>query len=102
MKDYDLMSQDEKDDVIVGFMRAQEQDLYCLRVNLDRYTIMLTADFKDAEWRRQIAELLAQTTTRMIQVESIVQATTQQMPSKERVDASMQRLRAREAQQQPR
>jgi hypothetical protein len=87
-----LMTDDEKDDVIVSFMRGQEQDRYCLQLNHDRYVAMLK-ELPEGAWRTQIAEGYQQALDRIAQLDSIIKATLSQMPSEERVMAAMGRIK---------
>jgi hypothetical protein len=89
-----LMSDEEKDDVIVSFMRGQEQDRYCLLLNRDRYDAMLKV-IPEGKWRDQIEELHQQTLSRLEQLDSIIAASLPQMPPDERVQAAMARITAK-------
>jgi len=97
VKNFGLMSQDEKDDVIVAFMKSQETDRYCLQLNHDRYMRMLKdLDEVEGAWKNQITELFTQTAIRMEQIDGIMAASAVQMPIQERIDAAMLRMKERE------
>jgi len=94
--EYQLLTQDEQDDIKVAFMLSQERDKYCHELNKERYEAMLQT-LEDGEWKKRVEKLHAETVSRLAEVDSIIAATLPQMPSQERIDASMVRLEAAKA-----
>lgn len=93
MSDYQVLSQDEQDDIIVGFMLSQEKDKYCHAINLARYETIL-ANLEPGQWRDRIEKLRDETSQRLSEVNSIIEATQVQLPPKERIEAAKTRLRS--------
>ncbi|MBA7484016.1 hypothetical protein ES707_19535 [subsurface metagenome] len=93
MADYQVLTQDEKDDIIVSFMRGQERDKYCHELNLARYTEMLKT-LEPGKWRDRVSKLKDDTVSRLVEVDSTIAATAAQMPPAGRVTAAKQRLEA--------
>ncbi|MBA7571863.1 hypothetical protein ES708_13632 [subsurface metagenome] len=91
--EYQILSQEEQDDIIVSFMLGQERDKYCHELNLQRYTEMLKT-LKAGEWRDRVSKLEGETVSRLAEVNSIIGVTTPQMPSPERITAAKQRIEA--------
>lgn len=94
---YQLLTQEEQDDIIVGYMLAQEKDAYCHSINLERYNDMLLA-LPAGKFKERIEELRNDTQLRLTEVQAIVNATKPQMPPKARQDAALQRIKAKEGQ----
>ena len=93
MSAYQVLSQGDQDDITVSFMLSQEQEKYCLELNLQRYEKMLRT-LEAGTWRVQIEKLQTDSTSRLAEVNSIVEATKAQMPSAERISAAVARLQA--------
>jgi hypothetical protein len=93
---YVLLTEDERDDVVVEFHAAQERDLFCHRLNHERYAAML-ATLKEGDFRDRIVTLAAETDARIKEVEAIIAATLDQLPSGERRQAAADRLAAKKA-----
>ena len=89
--DYQVLSQDEQDDIIVSFMLSQERDKYCHSLNLERYTEMLKT-LEAGPWRDRVTKLKDDTVSRLAEVDSIIAVTTPQMPPAERLAAAIARL----------
>ena len=96
MADYQVLSQEEQDDIIVSFMHGQERDKYCHELNLARYAEMLKT-LEAGPWRDRVSKLNGETVSRLAEVNSIIDVTTPQMPPPDRITAAKQRL----ATQQP-
>lgn len=97
MNDFTLIDDKEKDDLIVGFMLAQERDKLSHFLNRERYDSILETGDLDDEWRTQITKLRDETVKRLKQVESIITATKPQMPSETRITAARNRLLVKES-----
>ncbi|MBA7708237.1 hypothetical protein ES703_117130 [subsurface metagenome] len=93
MAEYQILTEDEQDDIKVSFLRSQEKDKYCHAINKERYTAMLSV-LEDGAWKTRVEKLLAETTGRLAEVDSIIAATLPQMPTQERIDAAIVRLQA--------
>ena len=92
---YDVLSQDEQDDIVVAFMLAQERDQFCHQLNLTRYETMLIT-LPDSKWKQRVGELRAETLVRLNEVSSIIAATKPQLPPTARLSAAVSRSKARE------
>lgn len=90
---YQVFSQDEQDDIIVSFMRAQERDKFCHELNIERYTKILQAA-PSGEWHNRVSKLKAETEQRLAETNSIIEATSGQMPPPERVAQAKLRLKS--------
>lgn len=93
MSDYQVLSQEEQDDIIVSFMLSQEKDKYCLELNLQRYTEMLKT-LEGGQWRDRVEKLQAESTSRLAEIDSIIEVTKAQMPPSERIDTAKARISA--------
>ena len=89
--EHKVLSEEEKDEIIVSFLGAQERDEFCHQLNLDRYNQMLSV-LPEGEWKSQIAKLRDETAQRLDEVRSIIAATVPQLPPAERVQAAKGRL----------
>lgn len=89
--DYDLLTQDEMDDMLVQTMRGQQLDHFMHTVNLQRYETMLPG-LPDGEFKQRMERLTEETRARLAEVESIIEAVKPQMPAKARVAASLGRI----------
>ncbi|KKM64549.1 hypothetical protein LCGC14_1500320 [marine sediment metagenome] len=90
---YQVLTQDEQDDIKVSFLLSQERDKYCHELNLERYAAMLEA-LEDGEWKTRVTKLHDETAGRLAEVDSIIAATLPQMPASERIEAAKLRLKA--------
>lgn len=95
MADYQVLSQDEQDEIAVSFMLSQERDKFCLELNSARFDEMLKT-LEDGEWKTRVAQLRAETSKRLVEVNSIIEATKPTMPPSARVEAAKLRLKAKE------
>lgn len=93
--DYITLSQDEIDDTIVGYYKAQEMEAFCHQLNISRFEIMLET-MAGGDFKKQITENLTVTRSRLAEVMSILIATQKQLPSEERIKASLARLKVKE------
>jgi len=88
---YLILSEDQKDDIIVAFLSGQEQDKFCLELNLERFNLMLKK-LSDGPWRKQIQDSHDQSLSRLSEINSIIEATLQQLPSPRRIVAAKKRF----------
>ena len=91
--EYKTLSQEEMDEIVVDFLKAQERDLFCHEINLARYEEMLKV-LPPGPWRDRITQLRDETIQRKAEVESIIAAT--QVPNKQRIEAALKRIKAKE------
>ncbi len=89
---YQILTEDEQDDIKVSFLRSQERDKYCHEINKERAATMLLT-LPDGEVKAKITKFHADTISRLVEVDSIIAATLPQMPSQERIDAAIARLK---------
>lgn len=92
---YQLLTQDEQDEIIAEYIKAQERELFCHELNLQRFEQMLPA-LPEGEWKQRIKQLHTETIARISEVESIMKATVKQAPPTERLQAAMERVKAKE------
>jgi hypothetical protein len=92
---YNVLSQDEQDEIIVAFMQAQERDLFCHQLNLERYNRMLET-LADGEFKSHITKLRDETAKRLAEVQAIIAATECQLPPQERIEAAKTRIASKE------
>ena len=93
---YDLISQEEQDNMLVQTLRSQQMDHYVHSLNAARYRSII-ASAADGPWKGRITEMLAETESRIGEVESIVAALLPQMPPEGRKVAAVARIKAAEA-----
>lgn len=94
--DYQFLTPDERDDMLVSLMKSTETDHYMHEINLERYEAMLQT-LPDGAFKTKIAKDRTDTVDRLVAVNSIIAATIPQMPSQERVAASVLRLETAKA-----
>ena len=92
---YETINTDEQDDIIVGFLRAQEKDEYCHATNLARFNNMLVG-LPAGRFKDRITELRDDTQSRLNEVQAIIASTLSQLPDATRIAASLVRIRKRE------
>lgn len=95
MAEYQVLSQDEQDDIVVSFMLSQEKDKFCLELNSARFDEMLKG-LEEGDWRTRVVQLHADATKRLAEVDSIIKATLPTLPPSGRVEATILRLKAKE------
>lgn len=118
--EYDLLTQDEMDEMVVSFHRAQQRDHFLHTLNLARYDDMLTTMPAEAilsakqlaqtppdtltpeqKWAARVQGLRAETAERLMEVESIMMATEKQLPAPARRAAVLGQVLAKEQAAQP-
>ena len=92
---YQILTEDEQDDIMVGFLRSQERDSFAHEWNKARYEAMLST-LEDGDFKVRITKLHAETAARLAEVNSIIEATLPQMPTAGRIKAALARLNAAE------
>ena len=92
---YEILSQEEQDDIIMSFLLSQERDEYCHQLNLTRYEQMLTV-LPDGPWKQTITKYRDETNQRLAEVRSIIAATQAQLPPADRKQAAITRVRAKQ------
>jgi len=97
MANYQVLEQDEQDDIIVSFMLAQERDKFCHELNLTRYNKILAAA-EEGAWKKRISHLKGETVMRLAEVDSIIEAAKSELPSPARLNAAKGRVKAKETQ----
>lgn len=70
--------------------------MFCHELNRERYTEMLKS-LPQGDFRQRIQQLLAETNSRIAEVEAILQTTEPQLPPPARIEAAVQRMEARRA-----
>ncbi len=93
---YEILSQEEQDEIIVSYLHAQERDEFCHQLNMARFDAMLPS-LPAGKFKERIAQLRNDTQERLVEVTGIKTATLAQLPPKERVDAAKARIAAKEA-----
>lgn len=93
---YQLLSQDEQDEIIVSFFESQEREEFCHSINKERYDNII-ATVPDSEWRSNVIKLRNETEQRLADVKSIIAASVPQLPSTERIAAAKSRLLTKQA-----
>ena len=93
--DYQLLTQDERDDMHAQTLLAQETDLFMHRINRERYDAILAGPLPPGPFRSRVEKLRGETIERTAEVEAVIEALKPQLPPKARLDASAARLRAR-------
>ena len=96
----EVLSEDEKEDIIVTFMLNQERDKYCHELNKARYEAMLKK-LSDGDWKNRVAKLYEETLRRLEEVNSIIEATKPQLPPRARILAARERLARKESRRWP-
>ena len=73
MADYQILSQDEQDDIVISFLHSQGRDKFAHGLNLERYDTMLKS-LPDGEWKNRISQLRVETSKRLAEVNSTIEA----------------------------
>ena len=92
---YQILTDDEKDEITVAFMEAQERDKFCHELNMERYDDILTS-LPEGDFRKKITNLRTETQSRLDEVNPIIVSTQKQMPDAARVTAAQARLKAKQ------
>lgn len=95
---YQFFGEDERDEQIVAFMHAQEQDLFLHRLNAGRFRAMLAEQGHTQQFEARLRKLLSDTESRIAEVESTIKATEPQLPPPARGRAALGRIRAQAVQ----
>lgn len=93
---YQLLTQDEQDEIVATFLKAQERDLFTHKLNLERFEAML-ASLPAGEFKDQIQRLRNETIARIGEVEAIIEKTLPQAPPVARMQAAIARAEQRAA-----
>ena len=91
---YRLLTQEEQDEIVATFLKAQERDLFTHRLNLQRFEAMLPT-LPPGEFKDQIQRLRNETIARIGEVEAIIEKTLPQAPPVERMQAAIARVEQR-------
>lgn len=94
---YDLLTQDEMDEMVVEYMKAQQRDHFLHTINLQRAREAVAMLPADAPFRAHMAKFAEDTESRIQEVESLIRATEAQMPPQARRDAALEKIQQREA-----
>jgi ferritin-like metal-binding protein YciE len=89
--EYQLLTQEEQDEIIAAFLKAQERDLFTHRLNLQRFEAMLPS-LPAGEFKQRIQQLRNETIDRIAEVEAIIEKTLPQAPPIERMKAAIARV----------
>jgi hypothetical protein len=93
---YQLLTQEEQDEIIAAYLKAQERDLFTHRLNLERFEAMLPS-LPPGEFKQRIQQLRNETIDRIAEVEAIIEKTLPQAPTRERMLAAIARVEQRAA-----
>ena len=99
--EYKHLSLNERDDMLVATMVAQERDLFMHIVNLERFEAIIAAAGTASPFTTRIAEEIPVVRSRIAEVSAIIAALEPQMPPPLRADAAAARLKARETATRP-
>lgn len=94
---YQLLTQDEQDDMLAQTLLAQERDLFMHTVNRERYQAIIEDQQTPAEFLERVITLRNETDGRLAEVGAIVRALNLQLPPPERLEAARTRILARRA-----
>ena len=93
--EYKILSNDEKNCIIVEFLLAQERDHYCHTVNKERYEKILSDDsLEEGEFKSRIRKLKKDIDKRIAEVEMIIMHTLSQLPSPGEMAATIKKIKA--------
>ena len=92
--EYRLLTQEEQDEIVATFLKAQERDLFTHRLNLQRFETMLPT-LPPGEFKQRIQQLRSETIERIAEVEAIIEKTLPQAPPVERMRAAIARVEQR-------
>lgn len=91
---YQFLSEEERDEHIVAFAHAQEQDLFLHRINAERFRAMLAAGGHGEQFEAHLRKMLSDTESRIAEVSSTIEATKRQLPPAPRAGRALGRIRA--------
>ena len=92
---YQVLTQEDQDEIIVDYMKATERDLHCHLINVERYDVIL-AGATGAEHRSDIEGRRTEALSRIEEVQAISNATVAQLPTRARIDLALARIKIRE------
>lgn len=92
---YISFEEEEKHDIILQYLKAQEKDHFVHNLNKTRYEDMLTT-LPEGSFRTRIQGLLDETNSRLIEVEAIIESTKKDLPSAGVITAALDRLKTKE------
>ena len=94
---FEILTDDDRDETIVNFMKATEADLHCHNINLARYDVILLLEISP-EFREDIEGKRTETLSRIEEVQAISDAsvTLAQLPERGRIDSALARIKIRE------
>jgi hypothetical protein len=91
--EYKILSQEEKDRIVVEFMLAQERDHFCHTINKERYeNILADPLLKAGTFKANIEKLKADTESRLVEVEKIIINTIPQLPTQLEIDVIKEKI----------
>ena len=90
-----MLTREEQDDLIVQTYKSNEKDLFVHQLNQTRFLDMLVS-LPDGEWKVRIQKLSDDTASRILEVQSIVDATEPQLPNAAAITESLGRLKLQE------
>ena len=94
--EYRHLSLDERDEMLVATMQAQERDLFMHTVNLERFEAIIAAAGTASPFTERIAGEIPVLRSRIVEVTAIIAALEPQMPPQARAAAAASRLKARQ------
>lgn len=86
MPTFNILTQDEQDNIVVDFHAAQERDLFTHTINLARYQSML-GTLPDTPFKNRIQQLHDETVSRLEEVNAIIVATKPQLPTPTKIQS---------------
>jgi len=78
---YLVLTDQEKNDIVVAFLLAQERDHFCHSINLDRYNNILKTISTDDPFYSRVQQLQKETVERLNEVTAILTTTATQLPA---------------------
>ena len=103
MDDYDLLTDDEADEILAELLYVQERDLFSHRTNRERYISLLADESikQSPQFVSRLQNLLEQTDARILEVESIRNAIKPQLPDRTRLLSAYARVKDRNSSLRP-
>jgi hypothetical protein len=91
--DYQVLTEEEQHDMLLGTLYAQERDHWLHTVNKERYEAILADKTISQAFRSQVQNLLQQTDARIHEVTHIIEKLRPQLPPAEHLQAAVVRIR---------
>jgi hypothetical protein len=91
--DYQVLTDEEKHDMLVNTLYAQERDHWMHTVNKERYEAILADPDVKPNLRAQVQKLLTDTESRIHEVTHIIEKLRPQLPAAEHIQAAVVRIR---------